>query len=109
MKFRVKVQNMAGQSWWEDYDKEIGDANTIRGHGQQPEFTGDIQAWGIAIVDWYNKDVPKDRKRRFLAAELIQENADGSTVTDRPSPPVASQRRGDRPKSRGREARTRRT
>lgn len=109
MKFRIRVQSVNGTAWWEEYDKEIGEANIVRGHGQQPEFTGDIQAWGIAIVDWFNKDAPADRKRRFLAAEMIQENADGATATDRPGPSVASQRRRDRSSNRSRATGTRRT
>lgn len=71
MKFRILVRNAKGSEWWEEFTKEIGEANRIRGHGQQPEFTGDITAWGKAIIEWYNKDEEPARHRTFVKAEML--------------------------------------
>ena len=73
MKFRIKVRGTSGEEWWENEDREIGPQNHIRGYGEQPDFTGDIDQWGCDIIKWYNKDVPPERHRVFIKAELVTE------------------------------------
>lgn len=73
MKFRILMRLPSGNEVWEDYDKQIGESNHIRGHGRQPEFTGDITAWGKAIIDWFNKDEQPSQHRTFIRAEMIEE------------------------------------
>lgn len=71
MKFRIKIRsNDSGAEWWEDYEREIGQQNTVRGFGIQPMFEGDIVAWGAALIDWFNKgQISSAGHRTFLAAE----------------------------------------
>ena len=71
VRFRILVRNTKGAEWWEPYSKQIGEANHIRGHGCQPEFTGDITAWGKAMIEWFNKDEPPARRRTFVKAEML--------------------------------------
>jgi hypothetical protein len=71
MKFRIKIRGPGGDEWWEDEEREIGPQNYIRGAGQQPDFTGNIDQWGRDIIEWFNKIEPPERHRTFIKAELI--------------------------------------
>lgn len=72
MKFKILVRNKRDGEWWENYDKVRGESNHIQSHGRQPEFTGDIDEWGRAIVAWFNKDEPEERQREFVRAESLE-------------------------------------
>lgn len=72
MKFQIKVSSPNQPTgWWEDYNKEVGQADFVPGMGYHPEFTGDINLFGKEIVDWFNKTRNLgERKRKFLEARL---------------------------------------
>ena len=71
MKFRVLVRSAKGSEWWEDYDREVGESHNVQRHGDQPVFDGDIDAWGKAIIAWFNRDEPESRHRTFVRAEKV--------------------------------------
>lgn len=72
MQFRIKVRNKSGNTWWEDYDKQVGQSNFISGIGWHPVFNGDIKEFGRDIVAWYNQTrlSPDDPEREFIEAEF---------------------------------------
>ena len=71
MKFRIRVKGPGSDEWWEDEDREVGPQESVRGHGRLPNFTGDIDQWGLDIVAWFNKDAAHDRQRTFIRAEML--------------------------------------
>lgn len=75
MKFKLLIKNKrTGAEWWESYDKEIGEQRTIRGHGTQPMFDGNIEQYGRDLVEWFNRTEPTSRHREFVRAEKEVEN-----------------------------------
>lgn len=83
MKFRIRVKsNDSGSEWWEDFEREEGEAHKVRGYPQQPEFTGDPVVWGKAIIEWWNQtlDHPTDGRRTFLAAEVLYDLPEDPTT-----------------------------
>lgn len=71
MRFRIKVRDSSGYEAWEEEEREIGPQKMIRGYGQQPDFTGDINQWGRDITEWFNKDESPRNHRTFLGAEML--------------------------------------
>ena len=68
--FRLFVKD-AESEWYEDYNKEIGESNHVRQYGWQPTFTGDIEAWGKAIIDWFNEGAEPGKHRTFVRVERL--------------------------------------
>lgn len=87
MKFRVQIRQIStGRTWWEDFQREPGQANRTS-WGTQPEFTGDIAAWGKSLIDWFNKtaeDVASHRE--FIQAELVSDKK--TSICDMCAKPV---------------------
>jgi len=72
VKFRIKVRDPSGDERWEEEEREIGPQRRVRGYGIQPDFTGDINQWGLDIVAWYNSSEPRERHRVFIKAEILK-------------------------------------
>jgi len=73
VKFKLLIRGPLGNEWWEQDERIVGTQTSVRGHGLQPEFTGDIEKWGRELIAWFNKDEPADRHRAFIRAELIND------------------------------------
>lgn len=69
VRFRILVRGPQGNEWWEDYSKWVGESTYSPQHGPSPKFTGDIEAWGAAVVAWFNKSEDPSRHRTFVRAE----------------------------------------
>lgn len=73
--FIVWVRGPNGHDWPEKYWMvPNAEPRKIRGWPEQPQFTGDIDAWGRAIIDWFNGTVPPERHRSFIRAELASDD-----------------------------------
>jgi len=62
VKFRILVEHedKSSSPWWEDYNKPINDPTQ----------------WGKNIIDWFNRTChPREKRRRFIRAEKITEQA----------------------------------
>lgn len=69
IKFRILVRGDGGK-WWEDYERRVGERRYVSGYGDQPTFFGDIEAWGRALIEWFNKDAKPKNRREFVRAEM---------------------------------------
>lgn len=83
IKFEILVRmNRTGNETWEQYEKYVGEQNSIRGYGLQPEFTGDIHRWGKEIVAWFNQSEKNpEYHREFLEARMG--HSDPKNITTR--------------------------
>jgi len=68
--FSIQVEYSNGEIDWEHIEREEGPGKTIRGHGQQPHFNGDINQYGKDLIKWFNKDEKPSNHRRFIKAEM---------------------------------------
>lgn len=68
----IRRKEQPDVTWTERYDREIGQANCVRGVGQQPEFAGDIHLWGRDIVAWFNETrTPGEKEREYVSARML--------------------------------------
>jgi len=59
VKFRIKVQTEDGREWWEDYAKDIPDA----------------QQWAESTIETFNATLrPREKSRKLLAVEILDES-----------------------------------
>ena len=78
MKFKILVRTENGQEWWEEYDKDIKNA----------------QEWAKDTIDYFNNTLsPREKLRQLIKVEILDESnerhhrwvkrTDGMSVTFR--------------------------